>query len=261
MVGNPTLYRKFDEQLTMTIRGLSNDNPAPRMGIIINISEDKCYVDVLFGEGVLKGVEAFGYPLVNTKCILEFLDGNYGTPVAICNPINTIKYADPTPIRNKISNGTFQNVENNNFQHWTGGAVANGDGLYNNTCCMLQPAEVLTSEQITISDLEQEEGEVTPIMIAYNWKGGMLKVTIYDENQNKITLAPENLGYESEILPSCTEWRVQRTFILLREHEHITVEFENIDEKQVLLLDGVRVWNQDFEGWYPSELDKEEGKC
>lgn len=255
MTSTHSIYKEFDEQLKTMIGTYANNNPAPRFAKIENVSPDEKYVDVSIGDGVIKAVERFGSkPVVGTKCILVFMNGNYEEPVAICN-----EYIEETLCYNLLNNGCFQKVTTDGFEDWTGGTISTLNYYYNQSTVRLLPETNIISSPINITSLEDKElGAVSEIMLFYFYIGSISIEVIDNDTGEPVTFAPENLGNKKEILEPVESWHYARTHFLLREHKNVTVKFTNTSKTQSAYLDGVRLWKPDFSYWYPSEKDEYE---
>lgn len=261
MSSNHSLYKEFEKQMRTMVGSFANNNAAPMMGVIENISEDCKTVDVRVNKGLLKGIEAFGYPVKNTKVMLVFLDGSYDTPIAVCNSLNMLEYQDPTPTYNVLNNGNFQKYSNGAFSDWNGGKRSTTNYWFNKSTMMIEPLQTVTSSYYNIEDLrdnrETNDGDFTVIMVFYYYLGA-IELSVREQEKGLITFAPENLGHKKETLSYVDEWYYKRTVFLLRDNKNVQVSFKNIDKNRPAYIDGVRLWTQDFHtDWYPSKNDKE----
>lgn len=258
MTSTHSIYKEFDNQLKSMILSYANNNPAPQFATITNISPDEMYVDVQIGEGILKAVERFGgKPILNKKCLLVFVNGNFEEPLAICS-----SYAGSELCYNLLNNGCFQklsNDNNNTFEDWTGGIVSTVNYHYNNSTARLLPETEMISDYIDITSLRDEELEdLSEVMLFYFYLGE-IEIEIIDKYTGEpVLIAPESLNITREILEPVTSWYYARTHFLLRDHKEVAIKFINTSKTESAYIDGVRVWSPDFKEWYPSEKDKED---
>ena len=255
MTSTHSIYKEFDNEIKTLISTYANNNPAPRFAKIINISPDENYVDVNLGDGTLKAVERFGgKPVLNRKCILVFMNGNYDTPVAICS-----SYNGSVPPYNLLNNGRFQRLDDEeHFENWTGGIVSTKNYWYDKSTARLLPNTSMVSDPIDITSLEDKSfGETSEIMLFYFYLGEIEIEIIDTETNQPVLIAPESLGNTKEILEPVDEWFYARTHFLLRDHKTVQIKFINSSQTESAYIDGVRLWSPDFDMWYPSENDKE----
>lgn len=257
---NHEIFKEFDDSLKTMIGDIANNNPAPKEVRITGNSFDhnnkRWFADVTVNGAGLKRVKALGYPRINAIGILIFIGGNYESPYLLCNPLDSIEYTEPVQILNLLPNGTFQQYANGKFKYWTGEAVQTDKiSYYGKTTCKLPPNQTITSDTINITSL-RTGAKFNELMLYYLWYGGTLEITITDTDTNTpITLAPENLNNNKEILPSTNnEWRYNRSVFFEREHRNIKVMFKNTSQEDVY-IDGIRIWKHDFEEWKPSTQD------
>ena len=252
MTSNHALYKELDSQLKTMISSVANNNPAPEMGIICNISEDENFVDVRMNGGVLKGLQRWGgEPKLNDPCILIFLSGNYDNIIALCNI-----YKGKTPCLNKIRNGNFKQYVNNKFTGWTGGEYSDINYWFGEHTIKIKPNQYIQSEYANISDLKDKtELENTILTLLYYYLGE-IQIEILDIKTGKaIVLAPENLNITQEVLDEVNSWYYARTNFLIHDYTHVAVRITNLSSTEYAYIDGVRLWSQDFKGWYPSDKD------
>ena len=261
MSTNHSVYKEFDDALKTMITSISNNNAAPRLVQIIDNSFDfqnkRWFADVKLDGAKLKRIRCMGYPRKGAEAILIFLNGQHDYPYLICNSLDSIEYEEPIEYRNLLPNGTFKKFDDGVFDYWTGGNQTDMEHWYDDSTAFLYPNETITSNPVNIEGLRGGNGDLTIMMVYYIWKGGALELTIRDKDTlDNVVLAPENLGNDKEILPSTgVEWRENRSVFYLRNHRNIDLVFKNIDSREKVYLDGVRVWTQDFQDWYPSRLD------
>lgn len=260
---NHSIFKEFDNSLKTMVTSVANNNPAPKECRVTGNSFDSVtklwYADVSVNNAGLKRVKCLGYPRVGAIGILIFIGGNYDSPYLLCNPLDAQDYKEPVKILNLLPNGTFKQYENNRFKYWIGGERTTKDSWYDDSTALIKPKQSLLSNPINIEELYDEtEEDLTLIMVYYLWSGGSLELTVIDTDTNEaITLPPENLGNKKEILPFTDEgeWKFNRTFFFIREHKNIQLQFFNSSQQTDILLDGVRVWNEDFDEWHPSKED------
>lgn len=261
MTSNHSIFKEFDDSLKTMVSSVANNNPAPKECRVTGNSFDSVtkmwYADVSVNNAGLKRVKCLGYPKIGSVGILLFIGGRYESPYILCNPLNTIDYTEPVKYLNLCPNGNFKQYENNKFKYWIGGERSTEKYWLEDSTAMIQAQRAMTSNTINISSLETEDEELTLIMVYYLWNGGSMELTIRDADTNEaITLPPENLENKKEILPfTDNEWRYNRTYFYIREHENIQLEFFNSSNQTPVYLDGVRVWNEDFDEWHPSKED------
>lgn len=238
---------ELDSQLKSMILDVANNNPAPRLATITKVSDDKNYVNVEISGGTLRGVEAFGYPIENTRCIIVFIDGRTAYPMAICNPMNMASYSDPTPNYNVLTNGHFAD----DLEGWTGGTISTENARYGFQSVEITSSNPLRSEPIDITSLTDDI-----VMVCFWTTGEITTLKVYDSDTNEaIYYVPESLE-ETEISSqgNVEDWDFQRFPFKKADHEHITLEFTVTMNRA--FIDGVRVWNQDlYTDWYPSKED------
>lgn len=257
-----TLYNTIEQELRTLILDTANNNPAPRLGIIETVAENKCYADIKIGNGLIPSVECFGYPIKGTKCILLFLDGDKYSMLAICNPMNTYYYngvEDTIETWNLLSNGTFQQYTNNKFKYWTGGSLSTVDSYFGNQTCLLEKGERIISDLIDISSLKGKIIDNDSLMISTFWKGGTIGLEALNKDNKPINFVPSVIGTK-EIYESAETWHFQRSHILIEDNQYIRLRYTNLSSKESTLIDGIRIWTPDSnETWYPSKNDKKEG--
>lgn len=255
MTSTHSIYKEFDKQMKSMILSCANNNPAPKFAKIVGISPDEQYVDVNIGDGTIKGVERFGgKPIMNKKCILVFMNGNFEEPIALCS-----SYDGTMPPYNLLNNGCFQQTDNNGFKYWTGGTISTINYYYNESTARLLPETSMISDYINITSLKDKlKQELSEVMLFYFYIGEIEIEIIDKDTQTPVTLAPENLGYTREILEPVDSWHYARTHFLLRDHKEVAIKFINTSKTESAYIDGIRVWSPDFKKWYPSEKDKED---
>lgn len=244
---------ELDAQLKSMILDVANNNPAPRIATITKVSDDKNYVNIDIHGGTLRGVEAFGYPIVNTKCIVIFIDGQTSYPMAICNPMNMASYSDPTPQYNVLTNGHFAK----GLTGWSGGTLSAETAKYGMQSVLITADNPLTSDWIDISSIceDSDDRENSIGMVTYWYSGAGPTLRVYDETEKPIYYMPETLEETDMTAPGILEdFEFQRFPFKLGDHQNIKLEF-SVDGDQAY-IDGVRVWEQDlYTDWYPSKED------
>ena len=251
MTSNHALYKEFDRQLKTMISSVANNNHAPEFAEICNISDDENYVDVNLNGGTLRGLRRWGgKPVLGDICILVFIDGDYDNIVALCN-----SYTGVVQKLNKIPNGRFQMFSEDKFRYWTGGVKSDLNYWFDKSTARILPEQSMTSDYVTISDLKETHKNETVISLLYYYLGA-IKVEIIDyKTKRAIKIAPESLNYYAEILEPVEKWHYARTTFLLRDIEKVCVKFTNVSKTESAYIDGIRLWTQDFDDWYPSDKD------
>ena len=258
MVSNHSVYKQIDESLKSMIGSLANNNPAPQEVVIKRTSFDgnRWFADVEFNGGYIRVVPCNGYPKVGSIATMFFLGGSYDYPMLLCNMLDLFDMYTPFKAKNILDNGNFEVFDDEEgFYGWNGDVAIGTDGLYGEQSLLLNPHCTVTSQPIDITQLPLNENELTVIQATYNWLGQAFNLRIKDlTNDGYVTFAPEGLNITTQELDSSTEWCYHRTVFLKREYETVQLEFTNPSDKPVL-IDGVRVWVQDFEEWSPSLND------
>lgn len=251
-----SLANELETQMRSLILDTANNNPAPKIGIIQDISSDNCYANINIDGGVINGVECFGVPKKGSKCIILFIDGNIEHMIALCNPINSKNYSESTVTAhyNICYNGSFDKYKNNTFENWTGGVINTKQFMYNNSCCEIKPNQTLISNPINIKPLfTEEEGNNTPIMVSLFWNGGLTEWSCLDQDGNEIVFTPYTLGVSKESLNEVDKWHFQRINFIPGLVSSIRIKLVNKSDKSSF-IDGVRVWTpDDMNEWYPCE--------
>lgn len=251
-----SLANELETQMRSLILDTANNNPAPKLGVIKEVSADNCYANINIDGGTINGIECFGYPKIGSKCIILFIDGNIEHMIALCNPINMSKYqeSDMKLHYNICPNGSFEKLKDNKLLYWTGGIINKTKSYYGNSCCELKSKQTLLSDKIDIRSLQtEEEGDATPVMVSLFWQGGSMDWSILDQDGNEVVFTPYSLGVSKESLSEVEDWHFQRINFIPGLVTHIQIKLVNKSDKSSF-IDGVRVWNpDDMREWYPCE--------
>lgn len=256
------LSNEMEKQLKSLILDTTNNNPAPRWCTIYQISNDHTFANVILDGGQLNSIECFGYPVVGSKGILIFMEGDINKPVLLCNPMTMYQYeGNMKDYLNLLENGGFNklNSDKTSFKKWTGGVVSSKSPLIGSHCCEIKPKTSVTSDYIDISKMYNKyiDEYERVIQITLNWRGANTVVRVLDQDNKKMLLTPEGIK-ESELkLVPTGEWSYNQMFLLQHDINKIKVQFENIDKTQSSFIDAIRVWSMDSSReWYPHDKNE-----
>lgn len=243
----------IDKQLRTMILNVANNNPAPRIGRVVSISDDLQFADIELGRGgTLPSVKCLGVPTLGAEILMVFIDGDMGDPRALCFEVPERVQTYKT--YNIVRNGNFALTSGNNFKYWTGGMINTNEHLYGTQSCKLTTDLTLTSENINLTPIKNTNEAFT---VSFLWKGGGFTLEALTEDGEVLTALPTRLGNKQK-MDAVTEWSFQRYNYPLTE-KRIKLRFKNNDTKDTF-LDGIRIWKpDDYREWFPSQADITEG--
>lgn len=257
------LSNEMEKQLKALILDTTNNNPAPKWCTIYQTSNDHTYANIILDGGQLNSIECFGYPVVGTKAILIFMEGDINKPVVLCNPMSMTKYeGNMKEFLNLLENGGFNKLKSDgkSFKKWTGGVISTKKPLIGTMCCELKSNTTVTSDLIDIENVYNKYIDEFDrvIQVSLNWKGANTTVCVLDQDNNKITLAPECVGETDLKLIPTGEWSYNQLFFIQHENiKKIKLKFTNVDKSQSSFIDAIRVYNMDSSReWYPFDKDE-----
>lgn len=248
------LSNMMEKQLKSLILDTANNNPAPKWCTIQSISSDHCYANVSIGGGQLNGIECFGYPVVGSKAVMVFMEGDINSPVVLCNPMTMTKYEGTLKdFLNKLPNGGFNKIENNKFKNWNGGTICKTNPLIGSTCCEIKPKSQITSDLVDVTPLFSKycDNEDKIIQVSMNWREAPLTVSCFNEKNEVLNILPIGAKETTIQLPAVAEWSYQQEFLDFDNVQKLKIVFKN-ESNQSSFIDGIRVWSMDnSQEWYP----------
>ena len=241
-----SINKDIDKELRTLILNTANNNHAPILGTVSDISDDGRFIDVnLQMGGTLPSVKLFsGEPDIGKEVLLIFVEGDVNEPRAFVED-----YTVKVPPYNLLVNGHFARFENNQFFNWSGGSLSDVS-LYGDVGCELQPGDTLMSDYIDISSLINEEA----FTLSFIWKNEGFSVEVLNQNDELITALPSVLGTKQQ-MSYVEDWSFQRYNYQVRGNTFIKIKFTNTSSKSSY-IDGVRVWKpDDYQEWFPHKND------
>lgn len=243
----------IDKELRTMILNVANNNPAPMIATISSVSDDKKYASInLSRGGTLASVKCLGIPTEGQEVLVVFPDGSYDHARVLCLPEPETK--EHLKCYNVLENGNFQQIVDNTFKNWIGGNIST-DAYYNSHSCELKAGGTLISKPIDVTSLTNSNEAFT---VSFIWKKSGFTLQVYDQNSKRLTALPTPLGAIQQ-MDYTENWSFQRYNYPLNNVTKIKLHFTNNTNKTTY-LDGIRVWKpDDYQEWFPSIKDKENG--
>ena len=243
----------IDKQLRTMILNVANNNPAPRIGRVVRVSDDLQFADIELGRGgTLPTVKCLGIPTLGQEILMIFVDGDMGDPRALCFEVP--EKVETMKTYNIVRNGHFSLTENNQFKYWTGGIIATDEFLYGNKSCKITINNTVESEYQNVTQCNNSNDAFT---VSFVWKGGGFTLEVINEDGTVLTALPSNLGKKQQ-MDYVKDWSFQRYNFPITD-KRIKLRFKNNDTKNTY-LDGIRIWKpDDYQEWFPSQYDIDNG--